>query len=53
MDQFEEASQKSMLHPKPKGLMLQYGTAGFRTTAKHLDHGRSVHSGLLTENKLK
>ncbi|KAL6459681.1 hypothetical protein MHYP_G00314400 [Metynnis hypsauchen] len=38
MDQLEEASQKSMLHPKPKGLMLQYGTAGFRTTAKHLDH---------------
>ncbi|KAG7320171.1 hypothetical protein KOW79_016024 [Hemibagrus wyckioides] len=38
MAQFEEVSQKSALHPKPKGLTLQYGTAGFRTTAKHLDH---------------
>ncbi|XP_066524593.1 phosphoacetylglucosamine mutase [Hoplias malabaricus] len=38
MAQFQEVSQKSLLHPKPKGLMLQYGTAGFRTTAKDLDH---------------
>ncbi|KAK3517885.1 hypothetical protein QTP70_026212 [Hemibagrus guttatus] len=38
MAQFEEVSQKSSLHPKPKGLTLQYGTAGFRTTANHLDH---------------
>lgn len=38
MTQFEEVSEKSALHPKPKGLTLQYGTAGFRTTATHLDH---------------
>uniref|UniRef100_A0A673NHZ6 Phosphoacetylglucosamine mutase n=1 Tax=Sinocyclocheilus rhinocerous TaxID=307959 RepID=A0A673NHZ6_9TELE len=38
MDEFEEVSQKSKLHPKPEGLALQYGTAGFRTHAKHLDH---------------
>ncbi|KAI4882999.1 hypothetical protein NFI96_015796 [Prochilodus magdalenae] len=38
MAQYEEVSQKSVLHPKPKGLTLQYGTAGFRTIAKHLDH---------------
>lgn len=35
---FEEVAQKSALHPKPKALTLQYGTAGFRTTAKSLDH---------------
>ncbi|MCI4388910.1 hypothetical protein PGIGA_G00091340 [Pangasianodon gigas] len=38
MAQFEEVSKKSALHPKPTGLTLQYGTAGFRTTANHLDH---------------
>lgn len=38
MAQFEEVTGKSALHPKPKGLTLQYGTAGFRTTANHLDH---------------
>ncbi|XP_047659790.1 phosphoacetylglucosamine mutase-like [Tachysurus fulvidraco] len=38
MAQFEKVSQKSALHPKPSGLTLQYGTAGFRTTANHLDH---------------
>ncbi|XP_029903711.1 phosphoacetylglucosamine mutase [Myripristis murdjan] len=38
MAQFEEVSQKSALHPKPAGLVLQYGTAGFRTNAKNLDH---------------
>ncbi|XP_017349585.1 phosphoacetylglucosamine mutase [Ictalurus punctatus] len=38
MAEFEDVSQKSALHPKPKGLTLQYGTAGFRTTANHLDH---------------
>uniref|UniRef100_A0A672Q569 Phosphoacetylglucosamine mutase n=1 Tax=Sinocyclocheilus grahami TaxID=75366 RepID=A0A672Q569_SINGR len=38
MAQFKEVSQKSKLHPKPEGLTLQYGTAGFRTHAKHLDH---------------
>ncbi|XP_020497666.1 phosphoacetylglucosamine mutase [Labrus bergylta] len=38
MTQFEEVSKQSSLHPKPVGLVLQYGTAGFRTNAKHLDH---------------
>ncbi|XP_034018411.1 phosphoacetylglucosamine mutase [Thalassophryne amazonica] len=38
MDQFHEVSQQSSLHPKPAGLILQYGTAGFRTSAQHLDH---------------
>ncbi|XP_057180337.1 phosphoacetylglucosamine mutase [Triplophysa rosa] len=38
MAQFEGVFQKSKLHPKPGGLMLQYGTAGFRAQAKHLDH---------------
>ncbi|CAL8313633.1 unnamed protein product [Lota lota] len=38
MAQFEEVSKKSKLHPKPVGLVLQYGTAGFRTNADHLDH---------------
>ncbi|KAK2832596.1 hypothetical protein Q7C36_016058 [Tachysurus vachellii] len=38
MEQFQKVSQKSALHPKPNGLTLQYGTAGFRTTANHLDH---------------
>lgn len=28
----------SVLHAKPSGLILQYGTAGFRTKAEHLDH---------------
>lgn len=36
--QFPEVSKSSALHPKPPGLVLQYGTAGFRTNAKHLDH---------------
>ncbi|KAF7694189.1 phosphoacetylglucosamine mutase isoform X1 [Silurus meridionalis] len=38
MAQFGDVSQKSALHPKPKGLTLQYGTAGFRTAADRLDH---------------
>lgn len=38
MAQFEEVLKQSSLHPKPAGLVLQYGTAGFRTNAKHLDH---------------
>ncbi|XP_069014507.1 phosphoacetylglucosamine mutase [Embiotoca jacksoni] len=38
MAQFQEVSQQSSLHPKPAGLVLQYGTAGFRTNAKQLDH---------------
>uniref|UniRef100_M3XH26 phosphoacetylglucosamine mutase n=1 Tax=Latimeria chalumnae TaxID=7897 RepID=M3XH26_LATCH len=35
---FEEVTRKSALHPKPTGLVLQYGTAGFRTKAEQLDH---------------
>uniref|UniRef100_A0A8C9M7L7 Phosphoacetylglucosamine mutase n=1 Tax=Panthera tigris altaica TaxID=74533 RepID=A0A8C9M7L7_PANTA len=31
-------TEYSALHPKPSGLILQYGTAGFRTKAEHLDH---------------
>ncbi|MBN3305709.1 AGM1 mutase, partial [Amia calva] len=38
MAQFEKVSKKSALHPKPAGLVLQYGTAGFRTSAQQLDH---------------
>ncbi|TRY90845.1 hypothetical protein DNTS_020870 [Danionella cerebrum] len=38
MAQFEEVSVNSKLHPKPEGLIMQYGTAGFRSNAKHLDH---------------
>uniref|UniRef100_A0A3Q3WX65 Phosphoacetylglucosamine mutase n=1 Tax=Mola mola TaxID=94237 RepID=A0A3Q3WX65_MOLML len=38
MAHFQIVSKRSCLHPKPEGLLLQYGTAGFRTNAKHLDH---------------
>ncbi|XP_067338945.1 phosphoacetylglucosamine mutase isoform X1 [Channa argus] len=38
MAQFQEVLKQSSLHPKPAGLVLQYGTAGFRTNAKQLDH---------------
>ncbi|XP_040016142.2 phosphoacetylglucosamine mutase [Gasterosteus aculeatus] len=38
MVQFQEVTKQSALHPKPAGLVLQYGTAGFRTNAKLLDH---------------
>ncbi|XP_054900458.1 phosphoacetylglucosamine mutase [Poeciliopsis prolifica] len=38
MAHFEEVSKQSDLHPKPAGLVLQYGTAGFRTNANKLDH---------------
>ncbi|KAM3861547.1 phosphoacetylglucosamine mutase [Diretmus argenteus] len=38
MAQFQEVSQQSALHPKPPRLVLQYGTAGFRTNANQLDH---------------
>ncbi|XP_040839620.1 phosphoacetylglucosamine mutase isoform X2 [Ochotona curzoniae] len=31
-------SRHSAVHAKPIGLTLQYGTAGFRTKAQHLDH---------------
>lgn len=38
MADFEGVSKQSNSHPKPEGLLLQYGTAGFRDNAKHLDH---------------
>ncbi|XP_054425642.1 phosphoacetylglucosamine mutase isoform X2 [Pteronotus mesoamericanus] len=34
----EAITKHSVLHAKPNGLILQYGTAGFRTKAEHLDH---------------
>lgn len=34
----EAISKCSAFHAKPQGLILQYGTAGFRTNAQHLDH---------------
>ncbi|NWR76303.1 AGM1 mutase, partial [Centropus unirufus] len=34
----EALKKYSALHPKPAGLTLQYGTAGFRTRADQLDH---------------
>ncbi|XP_069660858.1 phosphoacetylglucosamine mutase [Haliaeetus albicilla] len=34
----EALKKYSTLHPKPPGLTLQYGTAGFRTKAEQLDH---------------
>ncbi|XP_023285980.1 phosphoacetylglucosamine mutase [Seriola lalandi dorsalis] len=38
MAQFQEVSKQSSQHPKLAGLVLQYGTAGFRTSAKLLNH---------------
>ncbi|NXF38469.1 AGM1 mutase, partial [Nyctibius bracteatus] len=35
---YEALKKYSALHPKPAGLTLQYGTAGFRTKAEQLDH---------------
>lgn len=35
---FEALTKYSALHPKPAGLTLQYGTAGFRSKAEQLDH---------------
>ncbi|XP_068004791.1 phosphoacetylglucosamine mutase isoform X2 [Melanerpes formicivorus] len=35
---FEALKKYSALHPKPAGLALQYGTAGFRARAEQLDH---------------
>lgn len=34
----EAVLRSSARHVKPAGLILQYGTAGFRTKAEHLDH---------------
>ena len=34
----DAVTKQSALHVKPDGLTLQYGTAGFRTKAEHLDH---------------
>ncbi|XP_061756751.1 phosphoacetylglucosamine mutase [Nerophis ophidion] len=38
MAHFQEVSKRSTVHPKPADLVLEYGTAGFRSNAKHLDH---------------
>ncbi|XP_028653703.1 phosphoacetylglucosamine mutase [Erpetoichthys calabaricus] len=38
MADLEGAFQMSLLHPNLKGVILQYGTAGFRTKAEELDH---------------
>ncbi|KAM4522513.1 phosphoacetylglucosamine mutase [Odontesthes bonariensis] len=35
---FEEVLKQSNQHPKPAGLVLEYGTSGFRSNAKQLDH---------------
>ncbi|XP_048391942.1 phosphoacetylglucosamine mutase isoform X2 [Stegostoma tigrinum] len=35
---FHEIALVSGRHPKPAGLVLQYGTAGFRARAEQLDH---------------
>ncbi|XP_072907817.1 phosphoacetylglucosamine mutase [Hemitrygon akajei] len=35
---FEEIAKLSSQHPKPVGLVLEYGTAGFRAKAEQLDH---------------
>ncbi|XP_039708917.1 phosphoacetylglucosamine mutase [Pteropus medius] len=34
----DAVTKHSALHAKPNGLILQYGTAGFRMKAEHLDH---------------
>ncbi|XP_066215057.1 phosphoacetylglucosamine mutase isoform X3 [Saccopteryx leptura] len=34
----DSITKHSALHAKPSGLILQYGTAGFRMKAEHLDH---------------
>lgn len=34
----EGLKKYSALHPKPAGLTLQYGTAGFRSKAQQLEH---------------
>ncbi|XP_024432388.1 phosphoacetylglucosamine mutase [Desmodus rotundus] len=34
----EAITKHSALHARPSGFILQYGTAGFRTKAEHLDH---------------
>lgn len=38
MADFEGVAKQSRFHPKPEGLLLQYGTAGFREKAEQLDH---------------
>lgn len=38
MAEFQEVLKKSAVHPKPAGLVLHYGTAGFRTNSKQLYH---------------
>lgn len=38
MTLFQKVSEQSSRYPKPAGLVLQYGTAGFRTVATVLSH---------------
>lgn len=38
MSPFEDVCKESRCHPKLDGRLLQYGTAGFRSDANHLDH---------------
>lgn len=38
MSHFKAVTKQSSFHPKPEGLLLQYGTSGFRANAQHLDH---------------
>jgi len=38
MAYLQEVATISGQHPKPVGLVLQYGTAGFRAKADQLDH---------------
>ncbi|XP_003971606.2 phosphoacetylglucosamine mutase [Takifugu rubripes] len=38
MSPFEDVYKESKFHPKLEGLLLPYGTAGFRSNANHLDH---------------
>ncbi|XP_029985122.1 phosphoacetylglucosamine mutase [Sphaeramia orbicularis] len=52
MAQFQEVEKQSIMHPKPPGLTLHYGTAGLRTNAKHLDHAM-FRMGLLATLRSK
>lgn len=38
MAHFEDMEMIPGQHPKPVGLVLEYGTAGFRAKAEQLDH---------------
>uniref|UniRef100_A0A673C7F8 Phosphoacetylglucosamine mutase n=1 Tax=Sphaeramia orbicularis TaxID=375764 RepID=A0A673C7F8_9TELE len=51
-DMVGEVEKQSIMHPKPPGLTLHYGTAGLRTNAKHLDHAM-FRMGLLATLRSK